>query len=441
MKAAFWYAARYRVEARCLSPLRTGGTDGDSETVLTGLDGVCFVQGSSLAGAFRGWLEEDGERITLAEPLFGSQKGSGSLIVSDGRFDMAAQVSTRPRLRINAETGSADPGGKFDIAQVNAGADFVFELVWLGQEEAPKQLQAIEAMLAAIDAGQIRLGAQKNNGFGKVGLTVTRQFYDMRRPEDRTAWLEGTDRGQPFALPEVVPDRRVCFILTGQINGLLVKSSARLPKEERKDKQKADENKKGKDKGSYTPNLTENDVPILPGSSIKGAVRAQAERIVKSTGLADSLVANLFGDAPSAGTETGRAGRVMVEDLRLDRAQARQISRIRINRFTGGVIRQGLLTEEPLSTPVRLELSVRQGSNMEYALLLYALRDLGLGLYNLGSGGAIGRGYVNVSEIVVTGPEGRQATLRFDGEQCCQLDDPNNLVADWMQAWKEVQRT
>ena len=439
MRATFWYAVRYRVKANCLSPLRTGGTDGDSETVLTGPDGVCFVQGSSLAGAFRGWLEEDGERMALAEPLFGSQKGSGSLIVSDGRFDMAAQVSTRPRLRINAKTGSADPGGKFDIAQVNAGADFVFELVWLGQEEAPKQLQAIEAMLAAIDAGQIRLGAQKNNGFGKVGLTVTRQFYDMRRPEDRTAWLEGIDRGQPFALPEVVPDRRGCFILTGQADGLLVKSSARLPKEERKDKQKADENKKGKDKGSYTPNLTENNVPVLPGSSIKGAVRAQAERIAKSINLDGKLVSNLFGNAPDA--ETGRAGRVMVEDLRLDQAQTRKISRIRINRFTGGVIRQGLLMEEPLSTPVRLELSVRQGSDVECALLLYALRDLGLGLYNLGSGGAIGRGYVNVSEIVVTGPEGRQATLRFDGEQRCQLDDPNNLVADWMQAWKEVQRT
>ena len=439
MKAAFWYAARYRVEARCLSPLRTGGTDGDSETVLTGLDGVCFVQGSSLAGAFRGWLEEDGEHMTLAEPLFGSQKGSGSLIVSDGRFDMAAQVSTRPRLRINGKTGSADPGGKFDLAQVNAGADFVFELVWLGQEEAPKQLQAIEAMLAAIDVGQIRLGAQKNNGFGKVGLTVTRQFYDMRRPEDRTAWLEGIDRGQPFALPEVVPDRRVYFILTGQIDGLLVKSSARLLKEECKDKKKADENKKGKDKGSYTPNLTENDVRVLPGSSIKGAVRAQAERIAKSINLDGKLVSNLFGNAPDA--ETGRAGRVMVEDLRLDQAQTRKISRIRINRFTGGVIRQGLLMEEPLSTPVRLELSVRQGSDVECALLLYALRDLSLGLYNLGSGGAIGRGYVNVLEIVVTGPEGRQATLRFDGEQRCQLDDPNNLVADWMQAWKEVQRT
>ena len=439
MKAAFWYAARYRVEARCLSPLRTGGTDGDSETVLTGPDGVCFVQGSSLAGAFRGWLEEDGERMTLAEPLFGSQKGSGSLIVSDGRFDMAAQVSTRPRLRINAETGSADPGGKFDIAQVNAGADFVFELVWLGQEEAPKQLQAIEAMLAAMDAGQIRLGAQKNNGFGKVGLTVTRQFYDMRRPEDRTAWLEGTDRGQPFALPEVVPDRRGCFFLSGQIDGLLVKSSARLPQEGRKEKQKADENKKGKDKRRYTPNLTENNIPGLPGSSIKGGDRAQGERNAQKINLDGKLVSNLFGNAPDA--ETGRAGRVMVEDLRLDQAQARKISRIRINRFTGGVIRQGLLTEEPLSTPVRLELSVRQGSNMEYALLLYALRDLGLGLYNLGSGGAIGRGYVNVLEIVVTGPEGRQATLRFDGEQRCQLDDPNNLVADWMQAWKEVQRT
>ena len=438
MKAAFWYAARYRVEARCLSPLRTGGTDGDSETVLTGPDGVCFVQGSSLAGAFRGWLEADEDWSALTEPLFGSQKRGGSLIVSDGRFDMAAQVSTRPRLRINAETGSADPGGKFDIAQVNAGADFVFELVWLGQEEAPKQLQAIEAMLAAMDAGQIRLGAQKNNGFGKVGLTVTRQFYDMRRPEDRTAWLEGIDRGQPFALPEVVPDRRVCFILTGQIDGLLVKSSARLPKEERKDKQKADENKKGKDKGSYTPNLTENDVPVLPGSSIKGAVRAQAERIAKSIKPDGKLVSNLFGNAPDA--ETGRAGRVMVEDLRLDQAQTRKISRIRINRFTGGVIRQGLLTEEPLSTPVRLELSVRQGSDVECELLLYALRDLGLGLYNLGSGGAIGRGYVNVSEIAVAGPQGKLAALHFDEERSCRLDDPDDLVAGWMQAWREARQ-
>lgn len=438
MKAAFWYAARYRVEARCLSPLRTGGTDGDSETVLTGPDGVCFVQGSSLAGAFRGWLEADEDWSALTEPLFGSQKRGGSLIVSDGRFDMAAQVSTRPRLRINGKTGSADSGGKFDIAQVNAGADFVFELVWLGQEEAPKQLQAIEAMLAAIDVGQIRLGAQKNNGFGKVGLTVTRQFYDMRRPEDRTAWLEGIDRGQPFALPEVVPDRRVYFILTGQIDGLLVKSSARLPKEECKDKKKADENKKGKDKGSYTPNLTENDVRVLPGSSIKGAVRAQAERIAKSINLDGKLVSNLFGNAPDA--ETGRAGRVMVEDLRLDQAQARKISRIRINRFTGGVIRQGLLMEEPLSTPVRLELSVRQGSDVECALLLYALRDLGLGLYNLGSGGAIGRGYVNVSEIAVAGPQGKLAALHFDEERSCRLDDPDDLVAGWMQAWREARQ-
>ena len=130
----------------------------------------------------------------------------------------------------------------------------------------------------------------------------------------------------------------------------------------------------------------------------------------------------------------------MVEDLRLDQAQTRKISRIRINRFTGGVIRQGLLTEEPLSTPVRLELSVRQGSDVECALLLYALRDLGLGLYNLGSGGAIGRGYVNVSEIAVAGPQGKLAALHFDEERSFRLDDPDDLVAGWMQAWREARQ-
>lgn len=423
MQASFWYAARYSVQASCLSPLRTGGPDGDPETVLLDRDGGCLIQGSSLAGAFREWVT-NWQGPSLSDQLFGTQQNEGCLIVSDGRFAPDTLVGRRPRLRIDRATGTAARGGKFDLAQVEAGSSFSFEILWRGTERCPEQQKAVEAMLGAMQAGQIRLGAQKNNGLGRVALTVTKQFFDMHQPGDRTAWLEETGKGELLALP-AVPGQRTLFVLEGEIDGLLVKASSSRFKQEG-------------GKGSYLPNLEENGAAVLPGSSVKGAVRSWSERIAKSMNLTTDLTDQLFGAAPE-NQQQGRAGRVRVEDLRLVHAKKRQISRIRINRFTGGVIRQGLLTEEPLYSPVRLELSVLDATSLECALLLYALRDLGLGLYNLGSGWAVGRGLLQNARITVTLPDGRSLTMSIPKGGSCRLEDPDGVASEWSCAWKEAQ--
>ena len=88
MAATYTYAVRYEAEARCSTPLRTGGSDGDTEQILRSWDGTALLQGSSIAGALRehlAALDPD-----MAEKLFGSQKQSGRLIVSDGVFDADA---------------------------------------------------------------------------------------------------------------------------------------------------------------------------------------------------------------------------------------------------------------------------------------------------------------------------------------------------------------
>ncbi len=279
-------------------------------------------------------------------------------------------------------------------------------------------------MLGAMQAWQIRLGAQKINGLGRVDLTVTKQFFDLHQPGDRTAWLEETGKGELLTLP-AAPAQRTLFVLEGEIDGLLVKASSSHSKQEG-------------GKGSYLPNLEENGAAVLPGSSVKGAVRSWSERIVKSTRHKPEIANQLFGEAPE-NQQQGKAGRIRVEDLRLVDAKKRQISRIRINRFTGGVIRQGLLTEEPLYTPVRLELSVLDATSLECALLLYALRDLGLGLYNLGSGWAIGRGFLQNARVTVTLPDGRSLTLSIPKEGSCQLADPDGVASEWSRVWKEAQ--
>lgn len=72
MGATFTYAAVYRVEAECRTPLRTGSTDGDPEQVLRDRDGNAFIQGSSLSGALRGWLTSELSQA-LAGALFGNR--------------------------------------------------------------------------------------------------------------------------------------------------------------------------------------------------------------------------------------------------------------------------------------------------------------------------------------------------------------------------------
>ena len=72
MAVTYTYAVRYEVEAICRTPLRTGGTDGDPETILESWDGTALLQGSSLAGALRGWLAA--ADVGMAETLLGSPK-------------------------------------------------------------------------------------------------------------------------------------------------------------------------------------------------------------------------------------------------------------------------------------------------------------------------------------------------------------------------------
>ena len=96
MAVTYTYAVRYEVEALCRTPLRAGGTDSDPQTVLESWDGTALLQGSSLAGALRGWLAA--ADAGMAETLFGSQKQAGHLMVSDGVFDRTAERHIRPRL-------------------------------------------------------------------------------------------------------------------------------------------------------------------------------------------------------------------------------------------------------------------------------------------------------------------------------------------------------
>ena len=90
--------------------------------------------------------------------------------------------------------------------------------------------------------------------------------------------------------------------------------------------------------------------------------------------------------------------------------------------------------EEPIRSEITLRITLPEGETRGCGLLLYALRDLGLGLYNLGSGGAVGRGYLAVDTIRAQAPDGSEACLRFDQDRRCTMEDPSGLFARWLDA-------
>ncbi len=415
MKAVFTHAVRYDIQAVCHTPLRTGGAEGGTEDILRDGRGMPILQGPSISGAMRNWLEEQGE-TRLASQLFGSQSGVGQLMISEGEFADGTQLAQRPRLKIDGATRTAQHGHKFDMTHIATGSQLHWTVIWMGVGEDTAALEAVEKMLSAIHSGEISFGGQKSNGFGMLRLAVTKQQFDLCHDHDRNSWIENQWNGSPLKLSDHKSERWVQFTVTGEMDGVLVKS-AKVTQQSM---------------SSYTPNMTEGDWGIIPGSSVKGAVRSQVTTIAHYMGLKQQEVDRIFGRM-SGEDDNGLAGQVRFEDVRLDRENRKKITRIRINRLTGGVIRGGLFSEEPLSSPVVLRILVPASEAQGCGLMVYALRDLAMGRYHLGSGAAIGRGIVKVGEITVTAPQNQTAKLKFtDGT--ILVTDEYGLLEMWTTA-------
>lgn len=414
----FTYALRYWVTGCCRTPLRTGNTENDPQQVLHRADGRPMLQASSLAGALREALPDE-----MRCRLFGSQEEEGSVLVSDLLFQPDARIVMRPRLHIDPGTGCAADGFKFDMAHLESGSRFSFALVWRGTAEQAGDAEShLNALLAALDHGAIRLGGQKSNGFGQVQLTdVHIRRYDLFRADDRSGWLEDTDETIPAAavsltLPAFLP-ASTTFSVHCRLKEFLVR----------------DASPRTIDKRSVAVNLTDHGRIILPGSALKGAMRAHLHRILPYLSATETAQEDLFG-CPTSAETPGKPGRLQVSDAVLrPGGTAQEVTRIRINRFTGGVMRKILFSEEPHSGWCDFTVTLTQNSPVFCALLLVALRDLGLGQYELGSGSSHGWGRVQEMEVEICTADGRSVSFRCADGQLTKVQDPDSLLENWMQ--------
>lgn len=411
MKATFNCAVRYWVTAVCKSPFRTGNMENDPEQVLLSLDGRPLLQGSSIAGALRAWKT----KLRPDSSLFGDQDKESAIQVSDALFARSTVSVNRPRICVDGHSGTVTTQ-KFDVAGLPTGSECSFEILWKGFAEQKEEAKAaIEDRLCAVNAGDITFGAQRSNGYGRMWLSVKRREYDMTNSADRQAWRDDTNDGSPLELRKAVTEDLVLEV-TADIASLLVKASTSI-------------RRKGQDGQDYSVQIhfQENGEPTLPASSVKGAVKAHMAYIAKFCGVSSKELESWFG-REARDSDQGLAGQLVWTDGHLiDNKKKEEVKRIRINRITGGIMGRALLTEEPVRGIWKWEIRVPSDFQKAILPILYALRDLGLGIYQLGGTQSVGRGIVR--EITVNISAANETACLHVKDGTVTLEDPHGFIS------------
>lgn len=407
---------KYLATMVCTQPLHIGSASGDKEEVLVHpADGIPFLQASSLAGVLRQYYAmQYGEK--QAEQLFGirrfeanqnSMEGSSKVRFSDGVFHRESLVlELRPRVKINPETGTCDAGSikgtnrraghKFNMEYIGAGAVFDFS-VYLYDEHYQKDFEEI---LSAVCQENLQFGGQKSNGCGFMKLQgLKRKIFDMTNAKDRRQWAEEeslADSQYETISSEIksAPKTTAAYEVTvsGSTEGeLLVKSIA------------VSEYGKGAPDSMNIQNAAKE--YIVPGSSLKGAVRSQMEKIAGYIGK-KYVIEETFGK-PGNAAEEGKIGNIVFYDTvvgnREDNDRAQIKNRIHIDKFTGGVMHGGLFNEKNVSGDMQLRIMIQDRNNPDETcgLLLMALRDMAVGVMSVGGGYNVGKGIIHVDQITI----------------------------------------
>lgn len=261
----------------------------------------------------------------------------------------------------------------------------------------------------------ITLGARKRRGFGRIAVKNWRvKQYDLTRPDQLIDWLK--NGSEPLAKQnitarleltehhlftqfqsETLIDNRHQFRMeaTFALDGSLLIRANGQPH-------------------SNSPDMVhlsdQADRPLLPGTSIAGALRNRALRILNllHANTAEQWIDDLFGADLPEGKQKRRqqdpnikSSRLIVEETAIENAQFDLVqNRVAIDRFTGGAKDSALFNEQPVfgknkgkdKTHVHINLTVRNPKKRDIGLLLLILKDLWTGDLPLGGEVSVGRG-------------------------------------------------
>lgn len=441
-----------RGQIECLSPVHIGSgkVERSDMDILLDSNDKPFIPATGFVGVLRHAIQKQTTAETEEPERFKNFWGytenddgrQSALCCSDLTLaeNSSPEVIIRDGIRICHKTGIVEKGGKFDFELLERGSRFGLNMEFTFRENDEVFVkQTARTIYNLLANEQIRIGAKTNSGFGRIALVkdaITLYLFDFlpdgngSPKEDVCNWLlqnfseqnaiAVADLGEPFGSSK----RR--FTITAQLrlkNSLLVRSYT------------------GDPQLSDTTQLKSRQDWVIPGTSLKGAIRARAERIANTLELknAESFIKKLFGHVDDKSrSQNVMKGRVRIQEITLTPADfpTELQTRIRVDRFTGGVIEGGLFDSMPIFAPtddklIELYIEIEnheieeQEEDDEFleagaGLLLLVLKDLWCGDLALGGEKNIGRGVL----------QGARAEIAWDDEKIVLENDLSTLKED-----------
>lgn len=394
-----------------------GGGDDDSTDlglVRDRASGAPMLFGTSLAGALRRHLADrlggyGREEAAEVSDLFGGRRGddAGSqspLLVCDALAAGGSLSEIRDGVAIEPRSGTAADEAKFDFEVLPAETTLPlrFELEVGERVDESRLMGLLTAALEGLRPGEVSLGARASRGFGQVRASAWRaRRYDLT---DRAGWL-----AYLTVDPEAAPDTQTHDEVSDAVRAWL--PAPPTPVDDARSRVIADvklafsagllvRSPPGDVHEPDAVHLRSGNRPVLPGTSLAGALRAHARRVAHAvhgpSNDAEVWVERLFG--PSPGAQDLRTSRLRIIEAPITGGHPRTRSRVRIDRFTQGTVPGALFDEQAhFGGAVTLRMELRDPQPGEVGFLALLLRDLTDGHVPLGGGTAVGHGAVRGS--------------------------------------------
>ncbi len=433
---------------RTLSPLHVGCGTGDRTDmdVLRDKNGEPFIPASSFLGALQSaFLPIREDRRGPMDKFWGfvrDKDGSESAVrCSDLELAGTAagrgpskRIVARDGVRIDNKTGMAEDRKKYDFEVLERDALFDLDMEFDFKEETRPFVEEMVATIhRLLTSGKFQLGAKTNSGLGAVHMKEKDcriLLFDFKNKADVFRWLARSDsKKNEIAVADLGKPMDIepkCFHIEARLrlkNSLIIRSYSDDPK--------------GPD-AAHLQSLGEN---VLSGASLKGAIRARAERIANTLGKGESIVTDLFGNVEDQSrSKNAKKGRLRVGEVLLPGFVSALQTRIKIDRFTGGTIEAALFDTMPVyaglnDKVLRIELELRDrpetatGIEAQAGLLLLVLKDLWTGDLAVGGEKSVGRGiFEGVSFDVVFNGDPLVLDKSFDALDASQKERLQSYV-------------
>jgi CRISPR/Cas system CSM-associated protein Csm3 (group 7 of RAMP superfamily) len=398
---------RIAVKAECFfsSPALIGsGLDDHTDSDILRCDNRAFLPGSTVAGVLRS--------ISGIEDLFG-KNGISPLWVYDTELTDSdgdtAKIIELDGVAIDPDNKVALDKKKYDYEAVDAETEFTLRfLLTIREKDSNKDYEEmLDKLNGSLKSGSIAFGAKTRRGFGAVQCTSIMKcefLLTHGSTEALTKWLEFDWASDDDWIGADFPE----------YSGNLDEITANLKLDGSimiRDTRNIYEDSPNSEEAPDYKHLSISGRPAILGTSWAGAFRSGLFRLLKNKYpeyIVNEYINDVFGHVTESDIDEiakAEPSKVYFDASFLEPVDKsvdgyRMITRVKIDRFTGGAADGALFSEMPwYGGQTEIKIRYKKGRNDIRELVLLGLDAMDKGIIQIGGEASVGRGFFKVTEV------------------------------------------